>query len=157
MAFNKSGLYDKDARYVFSGKDTCIFDEDGILLSTVESFQAQVSFTNAQYQALGSPIRQEFITGYDVTITMSQFIIEDDRFLTDIVDFFTVGRHAPIWSVQSVIYGYNKSQSRLIFRDCVPTGQIDLHTINVNDIIKRNLNFHVNQPPELQKLLKYAG
>lgn len=157
MAFNKPGLFDKDARVCFSGKDTCIFDEDGTLLSTVESFQAQVSFTNAQYQALGSPIRQEFITGYDVTIAATYCIIEDDRFIKDIVDFFTAGRHAPMWSVQSVIYGYNKSQSRFIFRDCVPTGQIDLHNFTVGDIVRRTLNFHVNQPPELQKLLKYAG
>lgn len=153
MAFNDRGLYDKDARYVFSGKDTVIYDGDGTLLSTIESFQAQVSFTNATYQALGSPIQQEFLTGYAVTITASQCIIKDDKFVRDIVDFFHVGRHAPTWNIQSVIKGYDGSESRFIFYDCVPTSQIDLHNFTVGDIVKRALNFHVNQPPDLQKLL----
>lgn len=153
MAFNDRSLYDKDARMVYSGKDTCIFDEDGTLLSTVESFQAQVSFTNATYQALGSPIQQEFLTAYAVTIVASQCIIADDKFIKDVVDFFHVGRHAPMWSIQSVIMGYDGSESRFIFRDCVPTSQWDLHNFTVGDIVKRSLNFHVNQPPDLQKLL----
>ena len=123
MAFNNRGLYDKDARYVFSGKDTAIYDEDGTLLSTVESFQAQVNFTNASYQALGSPIQQEFMTSYAVTIAASQCIIESDRLVKDIVDFFHVGRHAPMWNFRSVIFGYDGSEEVFIFRNCVPTGQ----------------------------------
>lgn len=157
MSFNDRALYDRDARYVFSGKDTALYDEDGVQLSTVESFQAQVSFTNASYQALGSPIQQEFMTGYAITIAASQFIIESDRFVRDVVDFFHVGRHAPMWSFRSVIYGYNGSEEVFVFRDCVPSGQWDLHNLNVGDTIKRTLNFHCNQPPDLQKLLKYAG
>lgn len=64
MAFNQRGLMGADVRRVFSGKDAVILDADsGEILSTVDTFQAQVSFTNATYQPLGSPIQQEFITG----------------------------------------------------------------------------------------------
>ena len=157
MAFNERGLYDKDARYVFSGKDTSIFDGDGNLLSTVESWQAQVNFANSTYQALGSPIQQEFMTGYAVTITISQFIIEDDDFILQAVDFFTNGRHAPMWVLSSVIHGYDGSESRLNFIDCVPSGTWDLHNFTVGDIVRRNLNLHVNQPPDLQKVLAAGG
>ena len=152
-AFNERGLYDKDARYLFSGKDASIFDSDGELLSTVESWQGQVNFTNATYQPLGSAIQQEFMTGYAVTLTITQCIVEDDQFIQDIFDFFKAGRHAPMWTFSSVLHGYDGSESRYVFRDCVPTGQLDLHNITVGDIVKRAWNLHVNQPPDLQKVL----
>ena len=94
MAFNPRGLYGADVRRVFSGKDSIIVDATtGALLSTVDQFQAQVNFTNATYQPLGSPIQQEFMTAYSVTLTITQCIIEDDRFVRDMFDFFTNCRH----------------------------------------------------------------
>lgn len=153
MAFNQRGLYDKDARYAFSGKDASIFDGDGNLLSTVESWQAQVTFNNATYQPIGSPIVQEFMTGYAVTLAITQYIVEDTDFIRQAADFFTNGRHAPMWTLSSVIHGYNGTESRLNFIDCVPTGQWDLHNITVGDVLRYTLNFHVNQPPDLQKFL----
>lgn len=151
--FNLRGGYDKDARYLFSGKDTEIRDGDGLLLSTVESFQAQVSFQNATYQPLGSPIQQEFMTGYGVVLTIMECIVEDTKFIRDVFDFFTVGRHAPTWNFSSIIHGYDGSESRYVFRDCIPTSQLDLHNFTAGDIIKRQWQLHVNQPPEMQNIL----
>ena len=155
MAFNQRGLYDADARRLFSGKDTLILSEEGNILATVDQFQGQVNFTNATYQPLGSPIAQEFMTSYAVTLTITQCTIEDDQFIRDVFDFFHVGRHAPMWTFQSVIFGYDGSESRYIFRDCIPTGQLDLHNFTIGDVIKRVWNLHVNHPPEMQKILSY--
>lgn len=155
MAFNERGLYNKDARYLFSGKDTAIYDGDGTLLSTIESFQAQVNFTNATYQPLGSPIQQEFMTGYSVTIAITECIIADDKFIKDVFDFFNIGRHAPTWNFQSTIFGYDGSESRYVFYDCIPSGQLDLHNFTIGDIIKRTWNLHCNNVPNLQKVLTY--
>lgn len=157
MAFNNRALYGADVRRVFSGKDAVILSADsGELLSTVDTFQAQVSFTNATYQPLGSPMQQEFMTGYAITLTITQCIIEDDKFIRDVFDFFSNGRHAPMWNFSSVIFGYNGSQSRYTFYDCVPSGNLDLHNLTVGDIIKRQWNLHVNTVPNLQKILSYA-
>ena len=153
MSWNPRALYDKDNRYSFSGKDTSVYDGDGNLLSTIESWQAQVNFTNSTYQPLGSPIQQEFMTGYAVTIAVTQFIVESNDFLRQAMDFFTNGRHAPMWTLSSVIHGYDGSEERMNFIDCVPTGQWDLHNLTIGDIVRRTLNFHVNQPPDLQKVL----
>lgn len=155
MAFNERGLYGKDVRRVFSGKDAIVLDADtGDLLATVDTFQAQVSFTNA-YRPLGSPISQEFMTGYAVTLTISQCVIEDDKFIKDVFDFFTNGRNTPMWNFSLIIYGYNGSQSRYVFRNCVPSGNFDLHNFTIGDIIKRQWNLHVNQPPNLINALSY--
>lgn len=153
--FNTRGGYGSDVRRVFSGKDSLLLNEDGEKLVTVDAFQAQVNFTNAQYQPLGSHIQQEFMTAYSITLTITECIIEDNRFIQDVFDFFHIGRHAPQWTFQSVIKGYDGSESRYIFRDCVPSGQLDLHNFSAGDIIKRAWNLHCNMPPELQKVLTY--
>lgn len=153
MAFNKRGLYDLDNRNAYSGKDCSIFDSDGNLLSTVEQWQADVNFANATYQPLGSPIQQEFMTGYGITIAITNIIVEDDDFIRQAMDFFTNGRHAPSWILSSVIHGYNGSESRIDFHDCVPSGSWNLHNFTAGDIIRRTLNLHCNQPPFFQKTL----
>ena len=144
MAFNNRALFNQDCRRIFSGKDAVIFSADtGELLSTVESFQAQVNVATTQYQPLGSPIQQDFI-------------IESHQFIREMFDLFVRGRHAPHWNFKLTVYGYNGSEETIIYRDCVPSGQIDLHNLTIGDIVKRQWNMHVNQPPELQKLLSYT-
>ena len=153
MSFNDRALYDKEPRYQFSGKDAEIRDADGELLCSVESWSAQVNFQNATWQAIGSPIQQEFMTGYSVTISITQAIVQEDKFIREVFDFFHNGRHAPMWTFSSVLKGYDGSESRYVFRDCIPSSQLDLHNITVGDIVKRTWNLHCNQPPELQKIL----
>ncbi len=43
-----------DTRNVLTGKDGAFFDDEGNMLATVESFNAQVSNNNGNYQPLGS-------------------------------------------------------------------------------------------------------
>ena len=152
---NQRALYGSDDRRVFSGKDAKIIDEDGELLSTVETFQAKVSNTTTNYQPLGSPISQAFLTGYSVTITITSCIIESERMIQDTFAWFHKGRHAPLWTFQSVIFGYDGSEERIIFRDCVLDGDLDLHNFSVGDIIKRSFNLRCNIAPELLRKLSF--
>lgn len=39
------------------------------------------------------------------------------------------------------------------YRQCVPSGAIDLQNVTVGDLLKRAWSMFVNEPPELQKLL----
>ena len=157
MAFNTQHQYDKvTTRNVLSGKDGVILDGDGNLLSTIESFNAQVNVSNATVQPLGSALQGSFITSYAVTIQIVEFVVEDNQFIQDLFRFFDDGRHAPHWIFQSVLYGYDGSEQRMIFRDCVPEGQIDLANWTIGDVIKRSWNLHCNSVPELQKLLSYS-
>jgi len=155
MAFNEFSLYGKGVRNAFSGKDASIFYGDGRLLTTVESWQAQVNFNTATFQPLGSPIEQAHLLGYSVTITLVQYIIEDSDFIKQAFDFFTNGRHAPMWTLSSVIHGYDDSESRFNFINCVPEGQWDLHNLSIGDVTRRSISLRCNQPPDLQKVLTY--
>ena len=59
----------------------------------------------------------------------------------------------PEWSFQGVLQGRNGSQERVVYREVIPSGTIDLQNIGVGDAIKRSWSFFVNQVPELQSRL----
>ena len=143
-----------DTRRFFTGKDALLLDENGVTLATVDQFTAQVNVTNAKYQPLGDTQEHSQLASYSVTLTISECIVEDEKFIQDMFTMFSVGQ--PIWwTFQGVLKGRNGSEQRMIFRDCVPDGQIDLQNFTAGDIIKRQWNLACNCPPELQNMLTY--
>ena len=146
-----------DVRRVFTGKDSVIFDESGIMLATIDSFQGQLSVTNAQYQPLGDAQEHAQFASYNVKLVISQCIIEDDAFIQQLISQQLQTGQMVWWTFQSVLKGRNGSEQRMIFRDCVPDGTIDLQNFSTGDVIKRQWNLHVNRPPELQSLLSYSS
>ena len=147
---NKSSA--TDVRKVLTGKDGAILDDSGTMLATVESFQSQVNVTNAKYQPLGDMQEHEAPQSYAVTLTMSQIVIKDDKFIQDLVSALKKGE-MPVWNFQGLVNGRNGSEERMNYRGCIPSGNIDLQNLSVGDLIKRAWNFAVNEPPELKKLL----
>lgn len=147
---NKNGAI--DARNVLTGKDGLLLDDTGTMLATVESFQSQVNVTNAKYQPLGDMQEHEAAQSYAVTLTLSQIVIRDDKFIKQFLEAIAAGR-LPMWNFQGMVKGRNGSEERMNYRDCVPSGTIDLQNLSVGDVIKRSWNFAVNRPPALQKLL----
>ena len=51
---------------------------------------------------------------------------------------------------------YNDSEEQIVYRDCVPDGNIDIQNMQVGEMYKRPWSFVVNQPPELQSYLQNA-
>jgi len=143
-----------DARRVFTGKDGLLFDESGRLLATVETYQVQTNITNAKYQPLGDAQEHEVFQGYSVTLNFTEVVIEDNVFIQDLFNMMSSGQGVR-WTFQGVIKGRNGSEERMIFRDCVPSGNIDLQNVSVGDLIKRQWSLFVNRPPELQNMLSY--
>lgn len=148
--YNQSGP--ADSRKVLSGKDAVLFNGEGVMLATVESFQVQVNVSNSDYQPLGDAQAHATMISYKVSLTFSQITIEDDAFIEDMFAMMYSGQQ-PNWNFQGVVYGRNGSEQRMNYRGCVPDGNIDLQGASVGDIIKRAWNMVVNDPPELQKLL----
>lgn len=141
-----------DTRKVLTGKDGALYNDAGVMLATVESFQAQVNVTNAKYQPLGDAQEHEAFQAYSVTLTFSQIVIEDDAFIVEFMNALKEGT-MPSWNFQGLMKGRNGSEQRMNYRSCVPSGTIDLQNVTVGDILKRAWSFSVNEPPALQKLL----
>ena len=141
-----------DSRKVLTGKDGALYNDAGVMLATVETFQTQVNVTNAKYQPLGDMQEHETPQSYAVTLTFTQVVIEDDAFITEFMAALKEGT-MPCWNFQGLVKGRNGSEQRMNYRSCIPTGTIDLQNLSVGDLIKRAWSFAVNEPPALQKLL----
>lgn len=141
-----------DSRHARTGKDGAFYDMDGVLLATVEQFSSNVNFTNAKYSVLGNAQELETANTFAVTLTMSQIVIEDDRFIKELMEALEK-QVMPVWNFQGTLLGRNESEERVIYRECIPSGQIDIQNVGVGEVIKRNWNFFVNKPPKLQTLL----
>ena len=105
--FNPKAQHGSIVKRVFSGKDSLLLDEDGNILASVDNFTSKVTINTTQLQPLGSAIQQNFITGYSVDLTVTECIVMDTRFFTDLFEFFDVGRHSHHYALQSVIEGYD--------------------------------------------------
>lgn len=141
-----------DARHARTGKDGAFYNEDGVLLATVESFTANANFNNASYSVLGNAQELETANTFSVSLAMSQVVVEDDQFIVELMDALE-NQTMPSWNFQGSLLGRNNSEERVVYRECVPSGQIDIQNVTVGDVIKRAWNFHVNKPPKLQSLL----
>ncbi|MCM1245494.1 MAG: hypothetical protein NC293_07615 [Roseburia sp.] len=141
-----------DSRHARTGKDGAFFNQDGKLLATVETFTSNVSFNNAQYQVLGDAQEHEASNTYKVSLTMSQVVVEDDEFITELVNALET-QEMPVWNFQGSLLGRNNSEERMTYYECIPSGQVDLQNVAVGDVVKRNWNFHVNKAPKLTSLL----
>lgn len=141
-----------DTRHARTGKDGAFFTEDGVLIASVETFTSNVTWNNAKYQVLGDAQEHETANTYAVNLTMSQVVVEDDVFIQEMAEAMKT-QIMPVWNFQGSLLGRNGSEERMVYRECVPSGQIDLQNITVGDVVKRNWNFFVNSPPILQNLL----
>ena len=141
-----------DARHARTGKDGALYNSDGVLLATIESFQSQAAFNNAKYQVLGDGQEHEAMNTYGITLTASQVVVEDDQFIEDIFTFMQT-QVMPEWSFQGVVQGRNGSEERVVYREVIPSGTIDLQNISTGDVVKRAWSFFVNQAPALQSRL----
>lgn len=141
-----------DSRHARTGKDGAFYDKDGVMLATVESFTSYVNWNNAKYSVLGDAQEHETANTFAVNLTMSQIVVEDDRFIEELMEALET-QIMPTWDFQGTLLGRNDSEERVVYRDCIPSGQVDIQNIAVGDVIKRNWNFFVNRPPRLQSLL----
>nr|WP_325297158.1 hypothetical protein [uncultured Dysosmobacter sp.] len=141
-----------DVRKVLSGKDGALLADDGTLLATMETYQVQVSVNNAKYQPLGDAQEHEVLTSYGVTLNFTETVIEDTRFLSEFFAGMASGE-MPAWNFQGVVRGRDGTWERINYRQCVPSGTVDLQNLSVGDTLKRAWSTFVNEPPELQSLL----
>ena len=147
---NKSAA--DDARHARTGKDGAFYSQDGKLLATIESFSSNVNFNNVSYNVLGNAQELEAPGTFKVSLTMSEIVVRDNEFIQDLIKAME-GQIMPYWNFQGTLQGRNGSEQRVVYSECVLSGQVDLQNIAPGDVVKRNWNFAVNKPPKLQSIL----
>lgn len=146
-----------DSRYARTGKDGAFYDNDGNLLATVEQFSSNVTWNNAKYSVLGDAQEHETANTFSVSLTMSQVVVEDDKFISALMKSLET-QVMPVWNFRGSLLGRpdandEVTEESVIYRSCIPSGQVDIQNVSVGDVIKRNWNFFVNEAPSLEKML----
>ena len=145
-----------DVRKVMSGKDGGLYDENGALLVSTESFQSSVAVNNQTYQPLGDAQEHGTMSSYKVTLQFSEIIVETSEFFKQLMEGLRTHR-MPVWNFRGMVRSpYDGSEEQTVYRDCVPDGNIDIQNMQVGELYKRTWSFIVNQPPELQSYLQNA-
>ena len=79
-----------DVRKLVTGKDGQLFVTTragiNLPLAEVDTFQAQLSPTNVNYQPVGSPLEFAVNTGYSITLTLTEAVVRDDIMLQELID-----------------------------------------------------------------------
>lgn len=146
-----------DVRKVMSGKDGALYDEDGNMLVEVESYQSQISVTNTTYQPLGNAQERSAMTSYRVTLTFTEVVVQDSKFFKLIMNGLK-NHKMPVLNFRGMVRSpYDNSKEQVVYRACVPDGTIDIQNMQPGELYKRTWNWIVNEPPELQTLLKNNG
>lgn len=141
-----------DARHARAGKDAGLFDEDGNLFASVESFQSKAAFNNIKYAPLGQNQDLEANNTVGVTITISEIVVEDGYLFNKIMDAVQAGE-SPVITVDGVIEGRNGTQERVTYRECIFSGDNDIQNVATGDVIKRALSLFCNGKPERRSSL----
>ena len=156
------GLNDQsllDVRKLITGKDGRLFvttkKGTNLFLAEVDTFQAQLSPANTDYQPVGSALVYAVNTGYSVTLTLTEAVVRDDVMLTELITDLQNG-YFPAFDFQGKMRRRDGQSERIVYRNCVPDGTVDLQTLNPGEIIKRNWSFRVNSTPEMLEKFKDA-
>lgn len=155
MAGQMDGLNDPsllDVRKLISGKDGQLFVTTkagtNIFLAEVDTFQVQLSLNNVDYQPVGSALVYAVNTGYSLTLTLTEAVVRDNVMLDELIDDIQKG-YFPPFDFQGKLRRRDGQVERVVYRNCVPDGSIDLQNLTPGEIIKRNWSFRVNSSPEM--------
>ena len=157
-----NGLNDQstlDVRNLLTGKDGQLFVTTkagtNIFLAEVDTFQAQLSPANTDYQPVGSSLIFAVNTGFNITLTLTEAVVRDDVMMEELLNDLNEG-YFPAYDFQGKLRRRDGQAQRLVYRWCVPDGTVDLQNLNPGEIIKRAWSFRVNATPEMLETFKSA-
>ena len=75
-----------DPRGILRGYNGELYDGDGNFLAEVNQWQAQINYTNTDYQPAGSKLTWAIPQSYTVTLTFTETVIRDAQVLQKVID-----------------------------------------------------------------------
>jgi hypothetical protein len=142
-----------DTRKIIPGYNGKLFDDSGNFFAQIPTFNTQININNTDYQPAGSPQVAAFMVSYTVSLTLTETVVADDVLFTKFMDALKNGEQV-VFNFQGKLQAPGGKFERLIYRECVPDGTIDLQKVEPGTIIDRAWSMRVNQPPDLQEYIK---
>jgi len=97
-----------DPRGILRGYNGELYDGDGNFLAEVNTWQAQVNFTNTDYQPAGSKLTWAIPQSYTVTLTFTETVIKDARILQKVIAGLKKGEPDAVLNFMGVLRGHNQ-------------------------------------------------
>lgn len=145
-----------DATKPMTGMDGQLFVSVGKVvdefMAEVNTFKTNFSLSSVDWQPVGSPLIFAVPTGYTLQLSFEEVIIRDDLMLMSLIEGMRKGIF-PEYGFQGVLRRRDNQEERVIYRKCLPIGDIDLQNVTPGEIVKRNWSFRINSPPEVIKYI----
>ena len=96
-----------DPRNILRGYDGELYDGEGNFLAEVNTWQAQISFENSDYQAASNKIKWAIPQGYSVTLTFTETVVRDAAILKKIIGGLKAGAPDSVLNFMGVLRAHN--------------------------------------------------
>jgi len=96
-----------DPRSILRGFNGELYDGEGNYLAEVNTWQAQINYTNTDYQAAGNKISWAIPQSFTVTLTFTETIVKDARVLQKVIAGLRKGEPDVSLNFMGVLRGHN--------------------------------------------------
>ena len=145
-----------DPRKVMTGHDGKLYitiDGVSVPLLNVDTFQAQMNFSNTDFQPVGDLMNYAIPIGINCTLTFTEAVVTDEYVMTPILESLKKGI-VPTFDFRGTLdRPYDSQEQQYTYGNCVPDGSFDLQNLTPGEVIKRSTSFRVNSVPEAIKAL----
>ena len=145
-----------DPRKVMTGHDGKLYITVGgksQFMANVDTFQAQINFSNTDFQPVGDLQVYAIPISFTCTLTYTEAVISDDLVMAPILDALAKGI-VPTFDFRGTLdRPYDGQGQELVYGNCIPDGAFDIQNLTPGEVIKRSTSYRVNSIPKfLQKL-----
>lgn len=145
-----------DPRKVMTGHDGKLYitvDGKSQFMANVDTFQAQINFSNTDFQPIGDLMTYAIPIAVSCNLTFTEAVISDDLIMAPILEALAKGE-VPSFDFRGELdRKYDSQGQQLTYGWCVPDGAFDLQNITPGEVLKRAMSFRVNKIPEYLKKL----
>lgn len=145
-----------DPRKVMTGHDGRLYvtvGKQSVLMANVDTFQAQMNFSNIDFNPVGDRLTYAIPGNISVSLSLTEAVITDDITIGPLLDAIAAGKK-PTYDFRGCLdRKYDSQQEDITYKNCVPDGSWDVQNLTPGDVLKRALNFRVNSIPKRLKQL----
>ena len=88
-----------------------------------------------------------------MTLQITEIVVMDGVLFSAVLNSIANGTCEPL-IFSGVIKGNNGSQERVVYRECILSGESDIQNVSTGDVLQRNFNLHCNGKVENKSKLK---
>lgn len=141
-----------DPRKVMTGHDGKLYitvNGKSQFMAQVDTFQAQVNFSNTDFQPIGDMQVYAIPISFTVTLTFTEAVVSDDLMMAPLLDALAKDQLLTFDFRGTLDRAYDGQGQELLYGNCVPDGAFDIQNITPGEVIKRSLSFRVNSIPKM--------